>query len=70
MKLQSVMTQIMIPDPIDTEFVIREAQRLLDAGYTTEDAVAYLKNLEEVNPTLPENVALRRMKKISSKYRA
>jgi hypothetical protein len=39
-----------------------------DRGFTVEDAVAYVRCIEDVNPDLDEDVALARMSEISKKY--
>lgn len=43
-------------------------ERLEKRWFTIDDAVAYMKCTEELNPSLDEDVALKRMDKISSKY--
>ena len=46
-----------------------DAARMFDEGWTVEDASALLRCTEEVTPDLPEEVALRRMKTLTDKYR-
>ena len=55
-------------DMADEPMIRSDVPRLFNKGYTVDDAVALLKNTEEVNPTLPEDFALRRMKIITDKY--
>jgi hypothetical protein len=45
------------------------AIQMMKAGWSFEDVVSHMKNMEEVNPDLPEETALARMKKISDKYK-
>jgi hypothetical protein len=44
------------------------ALKLLEAKWTVKDIIAYLYLTEEVNPSLKEEVALKRMKLILDKY--
>ena len=43
-----------------------QAEALLAAGWKRQDVVAYLRNCEEVNPTLREDIALANMRKIAA----
>lgn len=43
--------------------------KVFKEGWSTRDAVAYLKNTEEVDPRIPENEALSNMKAIEKKYK-
>jgi len=38
-------------------------------GWKIGDAFSFLKLTEEIDPTIPEDIALRRMQKIQDKYR-
>lgn len=42
--------------------------QLYRSGFTVKDAAAYCRCMEEVNPSLDEDVALKRMSYIRSKY--
>jgi hypothetical protein len=44
------------------------AVRLHRDGFSVDDAVAYLSCMEEVDPSLDEDVALERMNSIRAKY--
>ena len=55
-------------DPRDQPLVDAEEKRLLDLGWEPADVNRMLSALEEVNPDLPEAVALARMRKIRAKY--
>lgn len=41
---------------------------LIDIGLSDEDIIAYVNCFEEINPELSEEIALRRMDDILSKY--
>lgn len=42
--------------------------RLLVAGWTSADIIAFMRWSEEFDPTIPEDMALRKMALVSSKY--
>lgn len=52
----------------DLSHVGRCIEQTHNEGFSVEDSVAYCKCLEEVNPTLDEDIALARMDRIRSKY--
>ena len=56
------------PDPRDIEAAWRCAETCFMEGFSLDDAVAYLRNLEHVDETVPEDIALRRMATIRAKY--
>lgn len=58
-----------LDDEMDHKVVELEVPRLLEAGWKRWDIIRYLCSLEHVNPTLDEDVALKRMAEITSKYR-
>lgn len=55
-----------VTDPRDLGLIREHAARLGEEGWTCEEAVSLLRNMEEVNPDLSEDVALRRMATIRS----
>jgi hypothetical protein len=44
------------------------ARRLSDAGWASRDIASYLLHTEEINPELPECVALNKMRQLREKY--
>jgi hypothetical protein len=54
--------------PSDLVPILNQIDRMKDRGFTVEDAVAYVRCIEDVNPDLDEDVALARMSEISKKY--
>lgn len=52
----------------DWEYFETLAKCYLENGWKEDDIVAYFKLTEEFNPELEEDVALRRMAKITEKY--
>jgi hypothetical protein len=60
------------PDPpqtLDLEAARRCAGDCFDKGFTLIDAIRFLQNLEHVDETVPEELALKRMSAIAEKYR-
>lgn len=57
-----------IEDERDRNVIMANMYQFYDDEFTVNDAVAYLKCMEEVSPELEEEVALARMKRISDKY--
>jgi len=65
----NVMSRLpLIPDPDDFKSVARGVIDLHSMGFSTTDAVAYSRLLEEVNPELDETYAITQMERIMSKY--
>ncbi len=56
------------PSDADVSATCRAAKDCYREGFSQQDAVAYLRNLEHVDETIPEGIALARMAKIRSKY--
>ncbi len=54
----------------EREMVIfrEEAERKLTAGWSPSDVFAYQRNNEAVDPNIPEDTALARMRAIADKY--
>lgn len=52
----------------DSDSVDRGIAQLFEMGFSINDAVAYTRCTEEVNPELEEEPALAKMKEIGSKY--
>jgi hypothetical protein len=46
--------------------VTRDAARKLAAGWTADEVVAHMRNIEEINPELPEDLALARMRRTAA----
>ena len=57
-----------ITDPVDIECVDSCIRTCFAQGFTKEDARAFTRLTEHVNPDLSEANALRRMKLITDKY--
>jgi len=58
-----------LPERIhNNQFLIDLIGKLFDCEFSLEDAISYMRCTEEVSPFLDEDLALSRMKKISSKY--
>jgi len=57
-----------IIEPDDIPLVRATAEDLLKRGFSADDAVRYLRCMEEVNPDYPEDKAIRRMKELMEKY--
>ena len=51
------------------DFITQDAQRRLAEGWTVDEVVWYLTNMEEVNPDLEEDIAVRRMQQITSRVK-
>ena len=69
--VEHVMRRVQAMYTIDTQDVglIRsDVGRQFDQGFTADDSVRITCCIENVNPDLPEDVALRRMKAIQDKY--
>ena len=66
--IRGVILKVRAVDELGDEAVKRQAGFLFDDGYSLEDAIAYLKCTEEVNPNLDEDTALARMHEIYIKY--
>jgi hypothetical protein len=66
MKIQELFKHISSEDAKTLRIL---ANRLLKQGWTKKDVIAYLRCTEEVNPDLPELIALGRMTKLASKYK-
>lgn len=49
-------------------FLLKEIKWKLGLGWSPEDIFAFLKNSEEVNSLLDEDIALAAMDRISAKY--
>lgn len=63
------ITESYTMDPFDVGHIRSTiANQLFHRGYTIDDAVAYVTCFEEVQPSLPEEIALARMEKIEAKY--
>ena len=48
--------------------LIDQIKYLEERKFSEEDAFQYLINTEEIDPRIPEDIALKRMEKITSKY--
>lgn len=48
--------------------LIDQIKCLEERKFSEEDAFQYLINTEEIDPRIPEDIALKRMEKITSKY--
>jgi hypothetical protein len=46
--------------------VTRDAARKLAAGWTADEVVAHMRNIEEINPELHEDLALARMRRTAA----
>lgn len=57
-----------ILDLQDKQMVESEVLRLLISGWEITDIVSYICCMEEVNPSLNEDIAIQRMNEIRSKY--
>jgi len=55
--------------PVNVPMLRSDVDRMYTEGYSVADAVALLRCTEEVNPSLAEDVALRRMKMIENRTR-
>lgn len=55
-------------DPNEMEYVDNCIRDCFRRKFTLEDAIAFTKLTEHVNPNLSENVALKRMRRITDKY--
>ena len=56
------------PDPMDRECVSRLIKQHYRAGWPLSDTVCVMRLTEHIDPDLPEEVALRRMKKYTDKH--
>lgn len=75
---RNVLDRLSIPVPVDDNIFerlsawvsIRYAiHQLYEFEFSIDDAVAYMKCTEEVNPHLSEEIALSRMSQIGNKYK-
>jgi hypothetical protein len=66
--IDDVLIRIPVLDEMETKNIIIFIGNLHKLGFTVDDATAYCRCMEEVNPDLDEHVALERMEKIRSKY--
>lgn len=66
----SVLNQLDIKDQRDVAGITAGTEQLFYDGFSIEDAVALLRNTEEVNPNLPESIALANMAKIRARHLA
>lgn len=57
-----------VPNPDDIDGLKRDIAELYDDGFSADDAYSYIRCREEINPDLAEEIALKRMKQIRSKY--
>lgn len=57
-----------LPDPNDIGTITEHAIECFQEEFSINDAVAVIRCREEVSPDLDEDVALKRMKEIGSKY--
>lgn len=57
-----------LPDPNDIATIREHAVECFQEEFSINDAVAVIRCREEVNPDLDEDIALKRMKAIGSKY--
>jgi hypothetical protein len=62
----TVLSRLPITDPQDLGLMLEHAARLGEEGWTCDEVVSLLRNTEEVNPDLSEEIALRRMATIRS----
>jgi len=55
------------PDIHELERFRRDVRCSLEAGWSSNDILAFMSNTEEMNPTMEESVALARMSKINAR---
>lgn len=67
--IDAVMARLQDADPLYMEMIRADVPRLFEEGFTVDDAVAYLRCLEHVNPELSEKVALERMTAIRARVK-
>lgn len=66
--LVHVLRMVKAKDPRDQPFVELQAKELLAKGWRHWDVTSYLSCMEEVNPEMPEDRALAKMRRIRAKY--
>lgn len=57
-----------VPQQDDVPAIRNAAIKLVAEGFTENDAVVWLRNMEEVDPALPEELALKRMAVVRARY--
>lgn len=67
--IQAVFERLPSLEPDDKAHITALVSRFFHKGWTLEDAIAYCRCTEEVNPTLDEDIALTRMNVLSLKYK-
>lgn len=68
--VEAVLAAIPKREPADEAAIIMVAKKFHADGIEHNDAVQYVRCMEECNPLIPEATALRRMAELCEKWRA
>jgi hypothetical protein len=67
--VKKVMNELpKLDDKFDIDRMVATAEWLFDVEFNLSDAVSYCSNFEEVDPHIPEDVAISNIKRLSQKY--